>query len=185
MVWLLRWIGFLVTVLRNALIGAAGASAGGGGGSSETTGIQATSNLTQASTTGQRGWEFQVGASDIDVTKLRIYSNDAVSDEELILWRISDQAELARETVTTVAGSWVEATLASAITLSSGSNYAICCVRSAFGSRSLNFNTFPGSQFTFASELSFVQYRHSGANDDFPVFTGTSISGITDIAFTV
>jgi len=141
-------------------------------------------NLTTTSTTGQRGWEFLVGAADLECTKLRIYSNDAVADEQLILWRISDEAELARETVTTVPGEWVEAILASSVTLSAAENYAVCCVRSAAGSRSINFQNFPGSNLTFADELSFVQYRHSGANDDFPAFTGSTISGITDIAFT-
>jgi len=35
MVWLCRWIGFLVTVFRNALIGAAGSAGGGGGGGAQ------------------------------------------------------------------------------------------------------------------------------------------------------
>lgn len=71
----------------------------------------------------QLGWEFEP-SQDINVTSLRVYF-EANSNETLRLWRVSDQALLASEDVAAVAGEWVEASLASPVSLTSGAKYLI------------------------------------------------------------
>lgn len=127
MAWLLKWIGFLVTIAFRALLGAAGNQGGGGDpGGDVTLGGRGFHSETQwgspISSSAEIGWRFTVGASDIDVAALMLYDADG-GTETVNLWRVSDTTLIATASVTS-AGGWGEEEI-TPVTLAAGADYVV------------------------------------------------------------
>jgi len=175
MVWLCRWIGFLMTVFRSALIGAAGAS-GGGGGASELTGIASTSSFNTYSGNWQVGWRFYPN-EDIEVTALRFY-DDGGRTETLRLWRLNDQSELASVSVTAGTNAYGEASI-TPVTLTKNHAYTVA----HYDGGTTRTIAYPDGR-TIDTNLSFMAGR-LGTSAGYPgSANGTIVSG-ADIKFTV
>jgi len=184
MVRLLRWIGLLVTVFRSALIGAAGSSGGGGGGVTDY-GIEAQpdpigNDLTNSV---QYGWEFTVGASDIEVASLRAYSS-LFNDTIVRLWRMSDSSLLASKTIPGAGDAWSEETLGSTVTLSSGSSYMLSVRDASGGNHRIMYDTI--GNFTINSAITFEEVWYVNG-DGFPNTSAGSafLYGLSDMGFSV
>jgi len=187
MVRLLRWIGFLVTVFRNALVGAAGASAGGGGGggaSCTNTGFATDPPSPTANSTAQQtGYDFTVGESDLEVCKVRHYHKSGVATSTLtiFIWDRATQTLVTSTTLTSVEGEWVEADLPTPVTLSAGGEYAIVAYKDG-----LTWNFTIENDFTWRSSatgFTVGNYRR-GTGPDYPTQAGVGeIRGILDLVY--
>lgn len=168
-----------MTVAFRALLGAAGRQTGDGGGAEEA-GITALGSITSFSGYLQFGWEFTVGASDLTVTKLRLYSAGAAS-EELRLWRVSDTTLLGSVAITSATAEWVEGTLASPVVLSSGANYVVSVRRPGVGSHAYYYA--PPANVSFNSAVTYVRARFINSTAFPSSVEANRVYGIADIMF--
>ena len=129
----------------------------------------------------QVGWEFTVGAADIEVGKLRLYLASTFDTETMRIWRVSDTSLVASASVLPVLNAWAESDLASPVTLSSGANYVVTTRRNGGVTRQYNYST-GTSGFVFAPEITFVRSRFING-DGYPSSTLSGVFGITDIVF--
>ena len=128
----------------------------------------------QSAVTADLGWKFTVGASNITVEKLRIYSTYDGSIT-LRLWRVSDSAKLAEVTVTGVDGSWVEGSI-SPQTLTAGASYV---VSAGFSNKGYHYNT--GTSNAFDSSITFNEGVHGSLGSYPGTSDGDLVYGLVDI----
>lgn len=156
------------------------AASGGGGG--EEYGITAASGwVTNNSTAQQRGWEFQVGGSDIEVTALRFYGLDDGDTVQVLLFDEDSQAKLAEVAVTTVANDYASTALGSPITLSAGANYIIVSHQNGQTDQVAKNPT----SYTVNPAITYVQSRFWNTRGAFPFSTTSAEEYVApDIIFT-
>jgi len=186
MVRLLRWIGFLMTVFRNALIGAASAtSGGGGGGGANEYGITAFSGgtIVGSSSAPKRGYEFTVGASDITLIALRGRAADTINGSLFEVFKVSDGSRVASVSIDLIADEWVEEAVTS-VTLSASTNYVVSGVWEINKYREYNLGG--SASITFSSDISYVAGRFGVATAN--VMPATDLAnyawGLPDIVYT-
>jgi len=185
MVRLLRWIGFLMTVFRNALIGAAGASAGGGGGGGSGTDMITSFDTPGTFTTsGQIGWSFTVGASDLEVQSASIGGDyTAPTGTEVVsIWRVASE-NLVGQTDVAISGGSGENDFPEPIQLVSGEEYAVVMIEEAEASRDWQNQSASGA--TFAAAITYEEGRSGGDEFRFPSSTAAgALYGVPNLSFT-
>lgn len=122
----------------------------------------------------EMGWAFTVGDEDINVCGLRI-KLPAAQTSIGHLWSSSGTL-LASVSITAVAGKWVEAYFAEAITLTAGKTYVI-----SYYNKSTRYASTKG-QFTFNPKITFVSGRYIDTQNAFPSNTeGDNVYPMIDI----
>jgi hypothetical protein len=133
---------------------------------------------TTANSSAQLGWEFTANAA-ITVTHLRV-NLPSDSDEVVRLWRVSDEALLASESITSVTDTWVEVELSTPVELSAATNYVITTREASGGSRTLRNDTV--SNVVVDPVASFVTSRFVSGTG-YPSSATTNFRGIPDLRY--
>lgn len=124
------------------------------------------------------GMFFTVGASDINVTGLRIYT-PATQTVNAHLWRASDSALIGTASISGTANAWSEGNLASPVTLVAGATYAVSVYVTANGN-AWYYNK--KSTDTFNSAITIGSSAFNGSANTYPIAdSATSIYGFVDI----
>lgn len=137
---------------------------------------------TGASGGNQFGWLFTVGANDLRVTHLRIYTTAIAHTARL--WAVAGSALLANVSIVGGAPAWAEEPITPA-TLSAGQDYVVT-MRPNGGlawQYEIPADDIPDA-VVWSPHLTFVQGRFVGDNN-FPKYTTGYIRGLPDIRFTV
>lgn len=137
------------------------AAGGGGGGGCDREFIATSQGWSSTSSGIQVGNEFTVGASDITVCALSFRNSPAATEEELRLWRVSDQALLAQATTTPGDPTdWKTVSIAP-VTLIAGESYVVT-MRRANGSTRTTYRIAAAdiaANATFDPAVTFVRSR--------------------------
>jgi hypothetical protein len=138
---------------------------------------------------GQQGWEFTVGAADLNVRGVRILLGETTTGVTARMYRVSTAALLAvsPETATT-AGVWTEEILLDdPITLLAGVNYCITVYRGGASLGNTKRNTNFSATGSVTSDITVVGRRIAfSASTDMPTGTGSNeMWGIPDFFYSV
>jgi len=144
--------------------------------------LGATSSQYNGDNDTEQGWKFTVGASNIIVSKLRVFWAKAQSIT-LRLWRVSDSALLSSVTVTAADSSWVVGSI-SPITLTAGASYVVSA--GAPMSPYATYRYIAKASNTYNSKITCNEGRYYLNIGYYPsVIIDANIFGITDIGIDV
>lgn len=174
------WFGYEDSIGQPDRPGYRGPAGGGGGGEALYGLVEIPASPSGVGQSGKYGWEFTVGASNIEVSALRVYIGGSNDSELLQLYSGDLSTILASVTVSALVNEWVEGEV-SPVMLLAGQNYIVTHYRGTSRTRYAPLAT----SVTFSERLSFVQGRRVSSNNN-PTFTDSGqISGLADIRFTV
>lgn len=126
------------------------------------------------------GWTFDVGASGISVTALRVFVR-STNTQRVRIHRVSDGVLMATADLTGVSGSWVEASI-TPVALAASTRYAITNRRVSSSAESHERDP---SSITYASQITWKFAIAGATTDDMPTAgTSTRVYSNTDFRFT-